>query len=302
MPRATVCAARQAARRDPQTVISENSRLMCRQEAHLQLVFIIDDLIPVTLSNGPLISNKLPSRHKVGARRCIIRCIKAPLVPNSVILKSAHQATQENHEIKPPHQSKALIRKSLHYDQVSKLFFDYLYRTHDYEHFNIYLLSIPLKTRNTEYPCLVGIYTEINEKAWTGGHIKLDDLLVLHGMSKPLYVKIGQMVAGERVPGVTFDNLTGYHRPQGTKEQSWLGTQKASEVSELPRNTICKLMEMMLGMVARFDAQASQIINLHLQSEQRHRLCWGDSSLTNDMLEMFKDVVFEAPLPLAPKS
>ncbi|PLW36766.1 hypothetical protein PCANC_14600 [Puccinia coronata f. sp. avenae] len=63
-------------------------------------------------------SGPTSSRHKVGARRCIIRCIKAPLVPNSVILKSARQATQENHEIKPSHQSEALICKSLHYKLI----------------------------------------------------------------------------------------------------------------------------------------------------------------------------------------
>ncbi|PLW13249.1 hypothetical protein PCASD_24126 [Puccinia coronata f. sp. avenae] len=177
-------------------------------------------------------------RHTVAACGCIVRCIKAPLLLNSAMLKAGH-ATQAHDSLAPPKipsikmpppPSNPVVRPSLHYElicwyhemqwrhthrgrllnspEATKSFWEYIDHAHDYKHINIFLLGIPLKKRNKEYHCL-----EISKIICTCTHIKLDDLLKVQGMSKPLYIKIGQMMAGERVPAVSLESLAGYHGP-----------------------------------------------------------------------------------------
>ncbi|PLW04442.1 hypothetical protein PCANC_19313 [Puccinia coronata f. sp. avenae] len=47
-------------------------------------------------------SSKGTPRHKVGARRCVVNCIKAPLVPASVALRAARQLSKGDHRIQTP--------------------------------------------------------------------------------------------------------------------------------------------------------------------------------------------------------
>ncbi|PLW26284.1 hypothetical protein PCASD_26134 [Puccinia coronata f. sp. avenae] len=130
-------------------------------------------------------------RHKVAACRCIICCIKAPRVANSAILKSAvgHQTQAHSSHVPPkipsikvtPLPSDLVVIASLHYElicwyhemqwrhthcgilldspEATESFWEYVDRTHNYEHFNIFLLGIPLKEQNEEYHRLVDIYT-----------------------------------------------------------------------------------------------------------------------------------------------
>ncbi|PLW17835.1 hypothetical protein PCANC_15567 [Puccinia coronata f. sp. avenae] len=202
-------------------------------------------------------------RHKVGAWRCVVNCIKAPLVPASVALRAAHQLSKGDHRTQTPPTllelkcappgSDSAIPITLYYKLIcwfhkaqcrharrAKLidspesqesFLDYLDRTFDYDHFNIFLLVIPLHKRNTAYTLLVGIYT--------------------------LYIKIGQMIAREKVPSVSYEHLTGYHGPRGLYDpDSWVGEKKASSVvsardlATVPKDTVIKLMEMLSSIVS----------------------------------------------------
>ncbi|PLW04443.1 hypothetical protein PCASD_26540 [Puccinia coronata f. sp. avenae] len=114
-------------------------------------------------------------------------------------------------------------------------------------------------------------------------------------MGKWLYIKIGQMIAGEKVPSVSYEHLTGYHGPRGLYDpDSWVGEKKASSVvsardlATVPNDTVIKLMEMLSSIVSGCDAQ-TRFFEEKLQRDEE----FFRGQLLEELLEMLKDRVFD---------